>query len=274
MVLFSGALALGFRRAPGYSRLSMRKIMVVQHVGHEPLGTLNPMLKAAGFRIRYVNFGREPDKAPSLEGYRGLIVLGGPMGVYEADLYPHLKHEMTMIEDALKRDLPILGICLGSQLLAKVLGAPVAKGKMMEIGWLPIERTGHADPLFSGFAKSEIVFQLHQDTFALPAGAVHLARSHLYEGQAFRYGEKAYGLQFHLEVDKAMVMRWMKIADNIQMLADSKGLYRADEIISGTEVNIGRNLELAASLFAKFIEIFHLPERPLLLGSDDAKSRS
>jgi GMP synthase (glutamine-hydrolysing) len=251
----------------------MRKIMVVQHVGHEPLGTLNPMLKAAGFRIRYVNFGRDPDHAPSLHGYRGLIVLGGPMGVYEADKFPHLKHEMTMIEDALKRNLPVLGICLGSQLLAHVLGAKVAKAKTMEIGWLNIHRTDKPDPLFGDYAATEKVFQLHQDTFEIPKDAVQLARSDLFEGQAFRYGEKAYGLQFHLEVDKAMIHRWLKIAENIEMLERSKGMYSAAEITSATEVNIARNLELAEKTFAKFIEIFQLPERPILLGSDHTKAR-
>jgi len=251
----------------------MRKIMVVQHVGHEPLGTLNPMLKAAGFRIRYVNFGRDPDHAPSLEGYRGLIILGGPMGVYESHKYTHLKHEMTMIEDALRRNLPILGICLGSQLLAHVLGAKVAKGKTMEIGWLDVHRTSAEDPLFTPYRANEKVFQLHQDTFDIPKDCVQLARSSLFEGQAFRYGEKAYGLQFHLEVDKAMVLRWLKIADNIQMLKDSNGLYSAEEIVAGTDAHIARNLELAQSTFAKFIEIFQLPERPVLLGSDHSKSK-
>src|SRR3989344_577220 len=99
----------------------MRKIMIFQHVGHEPLGTLNPMLKAAGFRIRYVNFGRDPQSEPDLEGYSGLIVLGGPMGVYEAGKFPHLKFEMKKIEEAVKRGIPVLGICLGSQLIASVL---------------------------------------------------------------------------------------------------------------------------------------------------------
>ncbi len=245
----------------------MRKIMVVQHVGHEPLGTLNPMLKSAGFRIRYVNFGRDATAAPSLEGYRGLIVLGGPMGVYEAEAFPHLKHEMTMIEDALKRNLPVLGICLGSQLLAHVLGAKVAKAGKMELGWLDVFRTEVADPLFESWSPREKVFQLHQDTFNIPKGAVHLARSDLFEGQAFRYGDKAYGLQFHLEVDKAMIQRWLKIADNIQMLKDSKGLYSAEQILEGTEAHIHRNLKLAGDTFQKFIEIFQLPDRPILLGS-------
>ncbi len=103
----------------------MRKIMVFQHVGHEPLGTLNPMLKSAGFNIRYVNFARHPDFVPSLDNYSGLIVLGGPMGVYEANEYAHLKVEMKAIEEALKKNMPVLGICLGAQLVASVLGGQV-----------------------------------------------------------------------------------------------------------------------------------------------------
>ena len=253
----------------------MRKIMVLQHVGHEPLGTLNPMLKAAGFRIRYVNFGRNPESAPSLEGYRGLIVLGGPMGVYEANKYPHLKTEIEMITDALKRNIPILGICLGSQLMAHALGAKVFKGPKPEMGWMEIQRTtaGAKDPLFSSYESTEKIFQLHQDTFDLPSGAVQLARSALYEGQAFRYGDKAYALQFHLEVDKPMIHRWLNIADNKKMLAESQGLYTAEQISSDTDVCIQRCLNLSQQTFAKFIEIFQLPERPILLGSDHAKSK-
>lgn len=245
--------------------------MVLQHVGHEPLGSLNPMLKAAGFRIRYINFGRDPDSVPSLDGYGGLIVLGGPMGVYESSQYPHLKVEMQLIEEALRKNIPILGICLGSQLLAHALGAKVYKATTMEIGWLDLHLTGHHDPLFAEFNRTEKVFQLHQDTFELPKGSVQLARSDLHEGQAFRFGDKCYGLQFHLEVDKAMIHRWLKVADNIKMLSDSKGLYSHEQIISDTEIYIDRCLKLSGKAFSKFIEIFQLPERSILLGSDHAK---
>src|SRR5919106_220371 len=87
----------------------MKKIIVLQHVAHEILGTLNPLLKRAGFRIRYVNFGRHPDAQPSLDGYHGLVVLGGPMSVYEDHRFPHLIAEMKLIEDAVQRNLPVLG---------------------------------------------------------------------------------------------------------------------------------------------------------------------
>lgn len=247
----------------------MRKIMIVQHVGHEPLGTLNPMLKAAGFRIRYVNFGRDPELVPSLEGYSGLIVLGGPMGVYEADRYVHLKTEMKLIEDAIKKDIPVLGICLGAQLIAHVLGAPVRKAPAMELGWYDVHLTeqGKKDSLFSAYQKTEKIFQLHQDMFDPPKTADHLAFSSLIEGQAFRYGEKVYGFQFHLEADKPMILRWLHRPENKKFIQDSKGLFDGAKIEQETEQNIVRSLELSQHSFGKFIEIFQLPEKKVRLGS-------
>ncbi len=103
----------------------MKKLLVLQHVAHELLGTLNPLLKRAGFRIRYVNFARHPDAQPGLDGYDGLIVLGGPMSVNDSNRLPHLVTELKLIEEAMRREVPILGICLGAQLIAKTLGAAV-----------------------------------------------------------------------------------------------------------------------------------------------------
>ena len=103
----------------------MKKLLVFQHVPHELLGTLNPLLKKSGFRIRYVNFARRPDAQPSLNGYDGLVVLGGPMSVNDTDRLPHLTTEMKVIEEALGKNIPVLGICLGAQLISKTLGAAV-----------------------------------------------------------------------------------------------------------------------------------------------------
>src|SRR4029453_9742711 len=102
---------------------NMKKLLVLQHVAHELLGTLNPLLKSAGFRLRYVNFARHLEAQPSLDGYHGLVVLGGPMSGDDTDRLPHLMTEMKLIEAAMRRDLPVLGICLGAQLIAKTLGA-------------------------------------------------------------------------------------------------------------------------------------------------------
>ena len=251
----------------------MRKIMVLQHVGHEPLGTLDPTLKSAGFRIRYINFARQPDIQPDIEGYNGLIVLGGPMGVYEAEVFPHLKVEMQVIERALNMDIPILGICLGAQLLAHVLGGQVSKGPQMELGWHDLHLTEHgkSDSLFQHYSPSEKIFQLHQDTFTPPKDSHHLAKSDLFEGQAFRFGKKVYGFQFHLEVDEPMIQRWLKVPSNRKMIQDSQGLYSEDQIRTETKNFIDRSLKLSHKTFAKFVEIFQLPERPERLGSEHAK---
>ena len=105
----------------------MPKLLVFQHVAHEILGTLDPLLRESGFRIKYVNFERHPDYVPTLEGYDGLIVLGGPMNVDETGRYPFLKTEVRVIEKAIESDMPVLGICLVSQLVAKTLCAGIRR---------------------------------------------------------------------------------------------------------------------------------------------------
>ena len=119
----------------------MPKILVFQHVAHEILGTLDPLLKKYGFRIRYVNFGRSNYKIPDLENYNGLVILGGPMNVDEVEDYPYLIPEVEAIKKAIDLDMPILGICLGSQLIAKALGSKVYKNNIKEIGWYKISLT-------------------------------------------------------------------------------------------------------------------------------------
>src|SRR5258706_8167392 len=122
----------------------MPRLLVCQHVPYEILGILNPLLKTAGFRIRYVNFGRHPGAEPSLAGYQGLVVLGGPMSVNQTAEHPHLAAEMRLIERALEQGLPVLGICLGAQLIAAALGARVYPNREKEIGWCDVSPPGKA----------------------------------------------------------------------------------------------------------------------------------
>ena len=243
--------------------------MIFQHVAHEPLGTLNPLLKAAGFRIRYVNFGRQADVVPSLDGYNGLIVLGGPMGVYEVYKHPHLKTELTLIEAALKKNIPVLGICLGSQLLAHALGAEVKRNPLSEFGWYNVAKTedGAKDPLFAAWKKDEKIFQAHQDAFALPSGAKHLAQSSACANQAFVYGDKVYGFQFHLEVDKAMIHRWLGVTSNQALFENAADSQSPERITKETDLCIERSSELSTETFSRFIDLFQLKARPLLVGS-------
>jgi GMP synthase (glutamine-hydrolysing) len=254
----------------------MRKVLVFQHVAHKILGTLNPTLKEHGLRIRYLNFERTPDISLTIEKYDGLVILGGSMGVYEAETYKHIKVEMRLIEEALKKDIPILGICLGAQMLAHVLGADVRKAHQKEIGWYDITLTkeGLSDPIFSHFQKTEKIFQLHGDTFDIPQSAIHLASSDIIPSQAFRYGNKVYGMQFHLEVDRAMIHRWMDNKNNLQEIAQSNGQFSIENIRFETEQYIEHSMHLSRQTFAHFLEHFSLKDRPILLGSDEGgKSR-
>lgn len=248
----------------------MKKLLVCQHVAHEILGTLNPLLKSAGFRIRYVNFGRHPDAHPSLAGYHGLVLLGGPMSVNHADRYAHLTTEMRLIEQAMKQNLPVLGICLGAQLIAKTLGANVYESPRKEIGWYEVSPTQPAksDPLLAPFGRTEQIFQWHGDTFEIPKGAAHLASSPLCANQAFRYQANVYGFQFHLEVDQPMIERWLDVPSNMKEIASLNGEIDPQRIRRDTPVFIGRLQQLSAETFGQFIDLFevekkrrHLPSR-------------
>jgi GMP synthase (glutamine-hydrolysing) len=239
----------------------MRKILVFQHVAHELLGTLNPLLKDSGFRIRYVNFDRDPAARPSLDGYFGLVVLGGPMNVNEVDLYPFLAVEVELVAEALQRGMPVLGICLGAQILARALGADVRPHHSKEIGWYQINPTaaGADDPVFAGMSDTEHIFQWHGDTFDIPSGAVHLASSPDCENQAFRYGDTAYGLQFHLEVDRPMVERWLTVPHNRQEITDLNGAIDPEQIRSDTLQHIDKLQRLSDDTFSRWIKLFGLP---------------
>jgi GMP synthase (glutamine-hydrolysing) len=185
----------------------MKPIFAIQHTPVETLGTLGDALRAAGVPHEYVRTQEGEPVPESAEGLGGLVVLGGPMGVYETDSHPHLKDEIRLIRDALELEVPILGVCLGSQLLARALGAEVGPTGAKELGWGEVKTTDEAfyDPLFGALGGSFTAFHWHGDAFGLPEGAILLASSGPTPVQAFRFGEKAYGLLFHLEVDERLV---------------------------------------------------------------------
>lgn len=241
----------------------MAKILVCQHVPYEPLGTFNPLLKEHGLRIRYVNFGRDPKQTPEVRGYDGLVLLGGPMCIRQMDEYPHLKHEIKMIEVAMAENIPVLGICLGAQLVSHALGAKVYPHSEKEIGWYPVSLTeaGRQDPLFQHFEEVEPIFQWHGDTFDLPSGAVHLASSSTCENQAFRYGEGVYGFQFHMEVDEAMIHRWMKVPRHLEELKELEGKIDPKQILDVTPNYIERLKELSQRTFGEFIRLLGVEKK-------------
>ena len=247
----------------------MRKLLVLQHVPSEPMGVLDPLLRAAGFRIRYVNFARDPFAQVDVNRYAGLIVLGGPMNVDQVDRYPHLLHEIEVIHAALTREIPMLGICLGAQLLAAALGAQVHPNPVREIGWYPLTLSPAAgtDPLFQHLDATAPVFQWHAYTFTEPRDTVHLASSASCANQAFRYRDFAYGLQFHLEVDAALIRRWLQHSQLQHELESLGGESHARMVEAQTAVHLERSQAHAATLFTAFIQRFGWRKTRMVLSS-------
>ncbi|HEY7534789.1 MAG TPA: type 1 glutamine amidotransferase, partial [Thermodesulfobacteriota bacterium] len=196
------------------------KIIVIKQVPHEHLGTLSDTLRKHNLIYEYINSYENKNPDISLINMDGLIILGGPMNVYETDKYPFLEMEDKLIKKAIEKDIPVLGICLGAQLIAKALGSRVKQNTEKEIGWysLKTNEEGSKDMLLKHCKNEEIVFQWHGDTFEIPRGAVHLAYSPLCTNQAFRYGSKVYGLQFHIEVTHQMILEWLDVSENLKEL--------------------------------------------------------
>lgn len=233
----------------------MARVMIFQHVAAEPLGVLDPMLRRAGHRLRYVNFSRHPDARPRLERYDALVVLGGPMNVEQMGRYPHLAFETEAIRHFLEAEKPLLGICLGAQLLAHALGAEIHQRCGYEIGWYPLQPTAATgnDPVLSPLTDDHPVFQWHGRTFELPHGATRLARSAQCPNQAFRYGPQAWGFQFHLELDQGLIRRWLNTQAYLDELAASEVNRDAGTIHADTQRHIPHSLSLAESVFSNWL---------------------
>lgn len=236
----------------------MRRILVFQHVATEPLGHLDPLLRASGVRIRYVNFGREPHAQPRLDGYDALLVLGGPMNVDQADRIPHLRFEMDAIRGMVLRERPVLGICLGAQLLAAAMGGDVHPNPVPEIGWYRLHpRPGaHGDRLFRHFEHGpHFVFQWHAYTFAPPPGAIPLAWTRHCRNQAYRLAEHAWGLQFHLEADAALIERWVSSPGGRSEIEQHWDPRRIARIRAATRRHLPAAESLSNRVFGEFVQM-------------------
>ena len=181
------------------------QILVLRHEQFEGLGHFAPCFEEAGMLYAYRDLGTAGAEWPA--GFDSLVVLGGPMSAN--DPLAGLQDELRLIDHALTQNLPILGICLGAQLIAKALGARVFRNRDLEIGWAPIRLTdlGGGDAMFHDL-DSQTFFHWHGETFDLPNRAEWLACSEKTRYQAFRYGKTVYGLQFHPEVTPEMIEDW------------------------------------------------------------------
>ena len=181
-------------------------IHTFQHVPFEGLGSVKQWAASRNHHTSATRF-YEGERPPDLSGIDRLIILGGPMGVDDEKKYPWLIEERSFIRNAINHGLSVIGICLGAQLIASALGARVSQCKHTEIGWFPVTLTPPATTitLFEGFTERITAFHWHGDTFELPAGAVHLAESGACKNQAFLYGDRVLGLQFHIESTRATI---------------------------------------------------------------------
>lgn len=229
------------------------RMAVFQHVSQSAID-LDGLFPCGTAVLEVKKLCDTPAPQVDLARYQGLIVLGGAMSLTEMDKHPFLGMELRLIECALRRALPVLGICLGAQLVSMALGGRVYRHSCKEIGWYKVEvtRAGRADPLFAHFSNIETVFQWHGDTFTMPPGATRLARSGSCENQAFRHGDAVYGVQFHPEMTEAAIGSWLGDDIGTAELAAAGLSLDADRIIAETRERIGSYRPLAREIFRKF----------------------
>ncbi|HET6923100.1 MAG TPA: type 1 glutamine amidotransferase [Anaeromyxobacteraceae bacterium] len=224
-------------------------VLCVQHVAVEPPGIVAEAVRGAGLPLEVARIDRGEPVPRSADGLAGLVVMGGPMGVPQIDRHPHLKEEMRLLEAALARSIPVLGICLGSQLLAAALGGRVERGPRLELGWLPVslEPEARQDPLFGPLPPELVALHWHGDVFDPPRGASSLARSPLTRHQAFRRGT-AWGILFHLEADRAQVEAMARaFPEDLEEAGVSE-----DQLLGGAREHLAEARRLGRELFDRW----------------------
>jgi GMP synthase (glutamine-hydrolysing) len=227
-------------------------VIILRHVPYEGPGLIEDMLDGRGLSYRIIDIFEEGVPL-GVAGFTGIVSMGGPMSVNKGT--EEIEKEKELLLEALGRNIPILGVCLGAQILASALGSKVYAGEQPEVGWGDVSLTQHgiADPLLAGVDHVLPVLHWHGETFDLPEGAVRLASSEKFENQAYRVGNKAYGLQFHLEIDNEMVQEWVErdLEEEIRIVSEPEEILEGIKshlhaVRFGGALVIGRFLDLVA----------------------------
>ena len=230
------------------------RALVLQHIACEPPGVFEDVLDERGVELHRVELD-EGDALPDWRGFDAIVAMGGPMSVNDEAALPWLTEEKRAIGDAVRAGMPYWGVCLGVQLLAASLGARVFPGSQPEVGLLPVELTdeGRADPVFSGLESGLATLQWHGDTFDLPDGAVRLASSSAYANQAFRF-DRAYGVQFHLEVSAEMAREWAGVPEYVTSLERTLGAEGAPAFLGAIEESAEEMRAAGRALFERWLD--------------------
>jgi GMP synthase-like glutamine amidotransferase len=227
--------------------------IILQNAEGEGPGILGDFLTWRGWHQHIVHLYKGEQIPQEWEACSLLVVMGGPMNVHEEKVYPFLSEETILLKKAFKKEMPILGFCLGAQLMAKAMGSKVFKGPKKEIGWYRVHltTTGKSDTLLNTFSEDITVFQWHGDTFELPKGGVRLFQSENYLNQGMRMGYLCYGFQFHFEITKEMIAEWLQTGQNEVKEMGGEGLI--ERILKETDYYIPYVYELGKSFFDGYL---------------------
>jgi GMP synthase (glutamine-hydrolysing) len=230
------------------------RALVLQHIACEPPGVFEDVLREREVELHRVELD-EGEPLPDWRGLDAIVAMGGPMSATDDDELPWLTDEKRLIGEAVRGGIPFWGVCLGVQLLAASLGARVYAGSQPEVGLLPVELTdeGRTDPVFGAYDDVLVTLQWHGDTFDLPDGATRLARSPAYENQAFRF-ERAYGVQFHLEVSPEMAREWAEVPEYVASLERTLGAEQAPAFLASIEERADEMRGAGRALFERWLD--------------------
>lgn len=229
----------------------MGPLICLRHVGGDDVGIGEQVAREHGLPLVYAGPLDQPP--PPVERIGGLVVLGGRENVDQITDHPHLATERELVRAAVDRGVPVLGICLGAQMLARALGAEVRRAPVRELGFVPLSPTPAlaADPLFGSFRNGDRLFQWHEDTFAPPAGATLLMTGADVRNQAYRVGDRAWGMQFHAEVTPAKLDRW--VTDPASRLHEWGG--DADHLRAEGATHLPAQVDRFRTLFTTFVRL-------------------
>lgn len=230
------------------------RTLVLQHIACEPPGVFEDVLHERGAKLHRVELD-EGEPLPDWREFDAIVAMGGPMSANDDADLPWLAEEKRLIADAVRAGTPFWGVCLGVQLLAASLGARVYAGPEPEVGLLPVSITADArtDPVFDEAPHELVTLQWHGDTFDLPEGGVRLASSPAYPNQAFRF-ERAYGVQFHLEISPEMAREWAEVPEYLTSLERTLGAEEASAFLAAIEDRAPEMRSAGRELFERWLE--------------------